>query len=117
MLKLSEMSQAYLECARWADTGEEGQPPADAPLSFCAKLEANAVCDAFLLENETAIGQHLTQAGHDLWLTRNGHGSGFWARPELYGEAQSNLLTAAAQRLKTRSLYQGDDGKLYFTEG
>jgi len=25
------------------------------------------------------------QAGHDFWLTRNGHGTGFWDRSELWG--------------------------------
>jgi hypothetical protein len=36
----------------------------------------------------------LKQAGHDFWLTRNGHGTGFWDRPEIYGEDRSRILTA-----------------------
>lgn len=31
----------------------------------------------------TAYGE--ADLGHDLWLTRNGHGSGFWDKPEKYG--------------------------------
>ena len=27
----------------------------------------------------------IEQAGHDFWLTRNGHGSAYWDRTELYG--------------------------------
>ena len=31
--------------------------------------------------------------GHDYWLTRNGHGAGFWDRPEIYGEVNAKKLT------------------------
>jgi hypothetical protein len=36
------------------------------------------------------------QLGHDLWLTRNGHGSGFWCRTEVYGEDNAKLFTRLA---------------------
>ena len=39
------------------------------------------------------------QLGHDLWLTRNGHGVGFWDRPEIYGEQSSRLFTAFAHAM------------------
>lgn len=39
------------------------------------------------------------QHGHDLWLTRQGHGAGFWDRPTFYGAALSERLTAYAESL------------------
>jgi hypothetical protein len=48
--------------------------------------------------------------GHDLWLTRNGHGAGFWDRG--LGDV-GDKLTAIAKRMGSKSLYVGDDGKIY----
>jgi len=53
-----------------------------------------------------------SQAGHDLWLTRNGHGAGFWDRD--LGEA-GDKLTELSKEMGELTLLQGDgDGKLYF---
>jgi hypothetical protein len=49
------------------------------------------------------------QLGHDLWLTRNHHGAGFWDR----GLAGGGKLTELAHCLGECDLYVGDDGKLY----
>lgn len=48
--------------------------------------------------------------GYDLWLTRNGHGVGFWAR-EL--DELGDRLTAIAEQMGGRDLYVGDDGLIY----
>ncbi len=53
--------------------------------------------------------------GHDLALTRNGHGTGFWDRdreglPRVLGEA----LTRICESLGEANLYIWDDGKVYF---
>lgn len=37
------------------------------------------------------------QAGIDFFLTRQGHGTGFWDRPEVYGEERAETLTALAK--------------------
>ena len=50
------------------------------------------------------------QVGHDFWLTRNGHGSGFWDRQ--LGEL-GDKLTEIAETFGEATLYKGDDGKLY----
>jgi hypothetical protein len=50
--------------------------------------------------------------GCDFWLTRNGHGAGFWDRG--YG-AIGELLTKGAHDYGTTDLYLGDDGRLYLT--
>lgn len=49
-------------------------------------------------------------AGHDFWLTRNGHGAGFWDRG--IGET-GDKLAEAARIYGEVDLYIGDDGKIY----
>ena len=39
----------------------------------------------------------IEQAGYDFWFTRNGHGTGFWDRPEVYGSAVSEDMTKRSQ--------------------
>lgn len=50
------------------------------------------------------------QAGHDFWLTRNGHGCGFW---ESEWGRYGNILTKESQKFSECDLYIGDDGKIY----
>jgi hypothetical protein len=51
-----------------------------------------------------------TQVGHDFWLTRNGHGAGFWDRfSDGEGEAYGRALTEAAKPYGSTNLYVGDD--------
>ncbi len=64
-----------------------------------------ADCAKFQAENDLSeCGDG--QAGHDFWLTRNGHGAGFWDGdwPET-GDA----LTEAAKAYGEVCLYVGDD--------
>jgi hypothetical protein len=54
------------------------------------------------------------QIGHDLWLTRNGHGAGFWDRfSRGVGAAFGEHLTEQAKALGSQDIYAGDDGKVY----
>ena len=48
--------------------------------------------------------------GHDLWLTRNGHGSGFWDRG--YDNDISDILTNAAKSLGSAYLFLNEQGKI-----
>jgi hypothetical protein len=52
----------------------------------------------------------LFQLGMDIWFTRNGHGSGFFDR----NYENEKILMDAGRKLKSKDLYVGDDGKLYF---
>lgn len=52
------------------------------------------------------------QFGHDFWLTRNGHGAGFWDRG-LGG--LGDALTEASKTFGSSDLYVGDDGELHVT--
>jgi hypothetical protein len=49
-------------------------------------------------------------AGHDFWLTRNGHGAGFWDRG--LGEL-GDRLTAASKPYAETYLCVGDDGQVW----
>lgn len=50
------------------------------------------------------------QAGIDFWLTRNGHGAGFWDRD--LGEI-GDKLTAAAETYRELGVYLGDDEQVH----
>lgn len=51
------------------------------------------------------------RAGHDFWLTRNGHGAGFWDGD--WPEPAATQLDALANQFGTSTLYLGDDRKVY----
>jgi hypothetical protein len=51
------------------------------------------------------------QAGHDFWLTRNGHGAGFWDGD--WNESAASALDAGAKEFGDFDLYVGDDGVIY----
>jgi hypothetical protein len=55
----------------------------------------------------TAADYWLEQAGHDLWLTSNGHGAGYWDRG--LGDI-GDKLTKAAKENGSVDLYLSDDG-------
>lgn len=50
-------------------------------------------------------------AGHDFWLTRNGHGAGFWDGD--WPEPHASILTEASKTFGETDLYIGDDGKVH----
>ncbi len=52
----------------------------------------------------------LGQAGHDFWLTRNGHGCGFWDGD--WPEPQASLLTQASKAFGGVDPYVSDDGEV-----
>ena len=53
--------------------------------------------------------------GHDAWLSQEGHGTGFWDRPELDADGLGKALDAAAQELPSPSdHYIDEDGLAYF---
>lgn len=68
-----------------------------------------ADCAKFQAENDISEGTN-KRAGHDFWLTRNGHGAGFWDSdwPET-----GDMLTAASKAFGECSPYVGDDGQVY----
>ena len=73
-------------------------------------------CEQFERENEALLekafemGYSECSVGYDLFLTRNGHGCGFWDRDL---EDIGDELTTACKKMGEFDLYIGDDGKLY----
>lgn len=63
-----------------------------------------------LVKRYRPSGYSFAQAGHDFWLTRNGHGAGFWDRG--LGSV-GDRLAVAARFYGEENLYAGDDGQLY----
>ena len=124
-----EATIAYLTCALWSsndESDESGGEPFDANYSLedidaTAISVADGLCRAWvdmvgLLPTEgVEIDATPEQIGHDLWLTRNGHGAGFWDRPELYGsQSLADTFSDAARLLGGLDVALGDDGAIYF---
>lgn len=83
---------AYLEAAGWAD---------DVLIDDAFLDDAEEVVSCFYVafREEITWRDLAEQAGHDLWLTRQGHGVGFWDRPAFYGADLAQRLTAYAEAL------------------
>jgi len=117
--KLDKFTRAYIECALWSSTDESneaGGEPLDSVYTaddIASETLAEMIDDCSQFRD--LAGDKLDtlddeQSGHDFWLTRNGHGAGFWGRGlgEL-GEA----LSKDAKTFGTYDLYVGDDGQIY----
>jgi hypothetical protein len=105
---------AYIACALWSSEEETGEMLQEdiAPALLDTMTKD---CAAFEEKAGRLIGkgkERWTQAGHDFWLTRNGHGSGFWDRAEIWGE-HAETLSEISRSFGECSLYIGDDGLIY----
>lgn len=117
--------QQYVETALWSST-DDGGTPLDrdhgmedlAPESLASMREElqafidGADADALAFwQTEHGDGQ----IGHDFWLTRNGHGAGFWDRWSggTRGYEHGRRLTDEAKPYGSSDLYVGDDGRLH----
>ncbi len=112
---LESFIRAYVECALWSSTDEDGEPldasydhDAIAPEAM-ESIEAD--CAAFLETHRDVIGQQIDRAGMDFWLTRNRHGAGFWDGD--WPVAVGKILSDDAHVYGSSDLYPGDDGMLY----
>lgn len=101
---------AYIECALWSSSDDDGDSlTADLAEETIIKMEAD--CLAFWVANEEHIDSDPAKAGHDFWLTRCGHGAGFWDGD--WEEPAASILDAAAEAFGNVDLYVGDDGLIY----
>jgi len=112
---------AYIECALWSSmdsADDSGGEPLDAnyndsDLAPEAMAELRKEADAFASEEVVAalIMGRESRAGHDFWLTRNGHGCGFWDGG--WPKEAGKILSARSKTYSEVDIYVGDDGKLY----
>lgn len=120
MKTMDSFTLAYLECALWSSTecddeGNMGQPLDDnydtCDIAPDTLAEMVADCEGFQEANADDLADiDDSQAGHYFWLTRNGHGSGFWDRG--LGE-RGDRLTDACKPYGPFDLYVGDDGLVH----
>ena len=94
--ELSSFISGYMRCALWSSTDNDGEcldvNHGVHDISAETQLQMVRDCEAFYRENKSLFpaGYSMNEAGHDFWLTRNGHGAGFWDRD--LGEA-GDILT------------------------
>lgn len=126
--------RGYVECALWSSNDESdelgglpmdrmyGPEDIDAGAmakmrddcrAFMAKVWPEGLCDDMHVghrENDTGRWTVEEQAGHDFWLTRNGHGAGYFDGdwPEFETE-----IGAAISCFPEVNLYVGGDGKIH----
>lgn len=131
----SDIVKNYLIAAVWTGENEDetedpdawninniAEESVDQAVKDVDKMIATASLASFIVK-DTGYGRNVNASttemfGHDLYLTRNHEGAGFWDRQELKdinGLKVGEILTEKTQEaLKPTSLVKGDDGKLYF---
>lgn len=121
MNRLDTFLEAYLDAIEWTEIHTDNPDLVDS-LGFSGELleVAKNDCMAFLVVAGHMIpDDRLSQAGNDFWLTRNGHGCGFWSRPEIWGDNADKLTDLCGWRTKFPGfdIYLGDDNLIYGSSG
>jgi hypothetical protein len=124
-INIKAFVNSYLHTASWVtcDSGENTKFTRE------AKKEAAEDCQIFIdkviskfgAEKGTDLlaipGNDLEYlAAHDLFLTRNHHGAGFWDKGSIYGEGEALDLTELAHQMKEKGCYhiRGNSSPLIF---
>lgn len=114
---MDKFTTAYIACALWSSTDEDGDPlDGIFDVSDITQTTLDRMCEdceAFQDENEVTLSKagNDKKNGHDFWLTRNGHGAGFWDRG--YSENVGTILSKSSKVYGSFDLYIGDDGKIH----
>jgi hypothetical protein len=114
----SDVATAYKMAALWASLDDDGEPldlqfsPADIAPESDEQINAEVVEFWEKAKAEGLVdGVKPAQFGHDFFLTRAGHGAGFWDRGRGYA---GERLTEMAKSYRENTPIKGDDGKIYF---
>lgn len=100
--------ESYLECALWTDEIEEKTIyDVGASTQTAAKNDIKSFLEKAA---EHLDGWTEQEIGHDFWLTRNHHGTGFWDRGKPGGEK----LTEIAHTFKELNVWVSELGIIYF---
>lgn len=111
-------TRAYAECGLWCDLYDEQGERVDAQpgdydledLTPEARQQVTEDCRSFCEDNrEDLLDLDPEQCGHDFWLTRNGHGAGFWDRG--LGEL-GDRLSKACKPYGSAMFLLREDGKI-----
>lgn len=123
---LDDFTLAYIEAALWTSYGsvdgdvvleslqdfdvEDIDPVClDYIIEDCRKFQKDNYDDIYGIENVDPQWDNAQRAGHDFWLTRNGHGSGFWDNHR-WPKPQAMRLTKAAKKFGEMNLYYEPNG-------
>lgn len=112
-------TKQYIETMLWAESFPGTGEPLDGKFSIkdlapesLAKIEAD--CAKFQAKNADDLAtRDDTDGGHDFWLTRNDHGSGFWDGD--WDKEVGERLTKASEKFGNCTIYPGDDDLLYLS--
>ena len=117
-MSLATFTEGYTDAIHFAELGPDDKP-LDWRFEFSAPAEQRIAndCLAFYSAHNERFNygrgrEDDAYAGHDFWLTRAGHGAGFWdgdLAPE-----DGDALTAATEAIGACEVYVGDDQLLYF---
>lgn len=114
------IENAYLEAVEFTDCGPDDPERSEAPWSESLFTHAQDAVLQFLRCLPSDLWAEVSEAvqdgryswsqfGHDLWFTRNGHGTGFWDRGlALLGDELSDHASAMGEVYT----YVTDDGEL-----
>ena len=108
-----EFFQQYLETAEWADPPEEDWYTDLDKVTLCPTWEREALLDclAFYSKFSVFLGHdQIEHAAHDFYLSRNGHGTGFW------DDGGENYPTWMAERMQRFSEAMGEHQIMYEEE-
>lgn len=96
LAKLDDFTKGYIAAMYWT---EEEAIGSDCELTEEALDDVKNECIQFYQGNAellSTMSPDFSQHGHDFWLTRNGHGAGFWDRG--YDEDSAQAMTLESQR-------------------
>ena len=118
---IDDFTRGYIECLLWSTTDDNDKPLDDnysyGDISPAFMLRIKADCYRFQQDNAADLDQAvsprpsewsaMSQAGHDFWLTRNGHGAGFWdaSNGVPYPDDVAERLTNAAHKFGNVDVY------------
>ena len=122
--EVSEFTDAYIEAMLWSTTDDpndidkenldDSYGKEDIAPEFMKAIKSD--CEKFVKENYKFIKRDIGGAGHDFWLTRAGHGAGFWDgdwKEEIDGKNAGDHLTEMSKAYKEVDPYAGDDKLIY----
>jgi hypothetical protein len=111
IMNLQDFTNSYKVCALWTEEEQLGIDDANIHDSIdpdtAFRMEED--CRRFV-ENASTLLHDWTaeQAGHDFWLTRNGHGAGFWDK-DISTEENRTALTELSKAFGEYSIYANDN--------
>ena len=131
---LDEFTRAYMEAALWSSTahGDDENGTDDVPMdelyeisdidpkcyrimvTDCEKFQEENYADLYEIDDIDPQYSNDAMGGHDFWLTRAGHGAGFWDGD--WPEPQATRLTEACERMGEANLDASVDGSTVYCD-